>query len=529
MGEILDYLSTFALFPFGLRRFFQRRIDLEDARRIVHDRMEHREENFLRLVEKSIYGSPASPYRSLLRMAGCEMSDLRARVKQKGLENTLSELRAEGVYVTYEELKGRKPIVRNGLTLQVTARDFDNPHVRHDFGLGATSGSTGAATYVGIAFETLAAYAVNGLILSSAHGVGRAPRAIWIPGLPGPGVTAALWNAYAGRPIDRWFLPIGWRDSKYWFKYGLATWYMIVCSRALGVKVPWPQVLRLDQASVIAHWMADMLREHKSCVHFSGVSQALRVCVAAAEEKLDLQGAVFEVGGEPITPAKAQAIQGVGARLLNYYTLMEAAGFVGLGCARSDDPGDVHVTKDAFAVIPYPYAVENLGITVQSLNLTSLLDTSSKILLNVQIDDCGIVEERSCGCELESYGFTTHLRDIRSYSKLVGEGVTLMGNEMLRILEQTLPARFGGSALDYQLTEQEDAQGLTRLCLTISPKVRIADESEVISVMLNALRESSPMADGARTLWQQAQTIQIKRQEPVWTGYKLQPLRIQSK
>jgi len=149
-------------------------------------------------------------------------------------------------------------------------------------------------------------------------------------------------------------------------------------------------------------------------------------------------------------------------------------------------------------------------------------------MLNVQIDDYGIVEERACGCEFESYGYTTHVREIRSYSKLVGEGVTLIGNEMLRILEDVLPGRFGGSPLDYQLTEQEDEQGFTRLYLLIHPRVEIADEQAVIEVVLQGLRESSPMADVARVIWQQAQTIQIKRQEPVWTaGGKLMPLHLQ--
>ena len=46
----------------------------------------------------------------------------------------------------------------------------------------------------------------------------------------------------------------------------------------------------------------------------------------------------------------------------------------------------------------------------------------------------------------EGYGFTTHLREVRSYSKLTGEGVTLIGDEMIHLLEHVLPARFGGSA-----------------------------------------------------------------------------------
>ena len=35
-----------------------------------------------------------------------------------------------------------------------------------------------------------------------------------------------------------------------------------------------------------------------------------------------------------------------------------------------------------------------------------------------------------CGCPFESLGFTTHVHGIRSYSKLVGEGITLIGNDV---------------------------------------------------------------------------------------------------
>jgi hypothetical protein len=99
---------------------------------------------------------------------------------------------------------------------------------------------------------------------------------------------------------------------------------------------------------------------------------------------------------------------------------------------------------------------------------------------------------------------------------------------MLRILEQVLPARFGGNSLDYQMMEEEDERGFTSLYLLIHPRVKIEDEHAVIEVVLNGLRQSSPMADAARTVWQNAQSIRIKRQEPVWTaGGKLLPLHIQ--
>jgi hypothetical protein len=165
---------------------------------------------------------------------------------------------------------------------------------------------------------------------------------------------------------------------------------------------------------------------------------------------------------------------------------------------------------------------------VPAFNITTLLDTASKILLNVQIDDYGIVEQRACGCELESNGFTTHVREIRSYSKLVGEGITLLGGEMIQILEHALPARFGGSPLDYQLLEEEDDRGFTRLNLVIAPRVDIRDEQEVLTFMYQALGQASPPGDMVRSVWQAARALHIKRQEPAVTATgKVLPLHIQ--
>jgi hypothetical protein len=148
-------------------------------------------------------------------------------------------------------------------------------------------------------------------------------------------------------------------------------------------------------------------------------------------------------------------------------------------------------------------------------------------MLNVESDDYGVIETRSCGCPLETYGFAEHLRHVKSFRKLTGEGVTLVGGEMVHVLEEVLPARFGGSPLDYQLLEEEDEQGFTRLSLVISPKIEIEDEAEVVQTVLEALGRGSDAADQARALWSQAGSLQVKRTEPVWTSRgKLMPLRL---
>ena len=96
---------------------------------------------------------------------------------------------------------------------------------------------------------------------------------------------------------------------------------------------------------------------------------------------------------------------------------------------------------------------------------------------------------------------------------------------MIEILERVLPARFGGSPLDYQLMEEEDDRGFTRLTLIVSPRVEIPSETAVVDAVMDELHKSSLMADSARGIWAQAGTMRVKRMEPVWTGRgKLMPL-----
>jgi hypothetical protein len=212
-----------------------------------------------------------------------------------------------------------------------------------------------------------------------------------------------------------------------------------------------------------------------------------------------------------------------GARWTPKYFFNEV-GAVGLGCAQPQDENDMHFIKDSLALIQYPRRVPGSELMVDAFNFTTLLPSAPKLLLNVESDDYGIIETRSCGCPLETYGYTEHLREVRSFRKLTGEGVTLVGSDMMYVLEEVLPSRFGGGPLDYQLLEEEDQKGMTRLSLLISPKVQIRDESEVIATVLDALKRKS-RAHRAIELLKQAGTMRIKRQEPISTGHgKFMPL-----
>jgi hypothetical protein len=272
--------------------------------------------------------------------------------------------------------------------------------------------------------------------------------------------------------------------------------------------------------------MAETIRTDGACYLGAFASMALRVAVAALEEGIDLTGGVFSGGGEPPTPAKVATMRRTGARVIPGYHFSEV-GAVGLHCGNPIDCNDQHFMRDHLALIQHPRTVPGTSIEVNAFTFTTLLPSASKILLNVESDDYGVVETRACGCLLEKYGFPEHIREIRSFRKLTGEGMTLIGSDMERVLHEDLPRRFGGTPLDYQLMEEEDAQGFTRLSIVVSPKVELLDENDVVETVLKGLGSGSEGADGARATWSQAKTLRVRRMEPIWTARgKLMPLHL---
>jgi hypothetical protein len=524
--SLLADLKMYGRFAGGLRGFLRQSISLEGARALVRQRLAEREANFLRLVEKGIFGYPRSPYRPLLKLAGVEFGDIRSLLSELGLDDTLRALHAAGVYITYEEFKGRKPIVRHGQLIQAQPEDFDNPFVSRHY-QAESGGSTGAGTRVTHDLEHQAALAPHHLLFRQANGLLGLPSIVWRGILPdASGLNNVLRGVYIGQPPEKWFSPIGHRDVRPSLKYRLATYYTVLAGRLLGAPIPWPEVVPIDQAVVVARWVAQTLKARGGCLVLTTVSRALRACLAAREAGLDLSGAAFIIAGEPVTEAKAREISRSGAHYFSTYGFTEA-GRIGMGCAHPADQTDVHLLSDCFALFAHSRPAPYSDVEVPAFNVTSLLPTAPKLLLNVESDDYGAVETRQCGCPLGSLGLTTHLRGMRSFRKLTGEGVTLVGSEMIHILENVLPARFGGSPLDYQLMEEEDEQGFTRLSLLIDPGLSIAAEEDVLKVVMEALAHGSAGADSARAIWQQAGTLRVRRAAPVWTARgKLMPLHI---
>lgn len=524
MVPLIGTMRMFRRFAGGLGPFLAETVDLPASRRIIRDRLARREARFLHLAERGIFGHPRSPYLPLLAHAGCTLEDLSQLVRRRGLDEALLTLRRQGVYVSCEEFKGREPIRRGSLSVPVAGHDFDNPFTVGCYA-ARTGGTTGAGARISTDLDFLAEQAPYERVSLAALGLDRTPVALWYGILPeGTGINNILRMAKVGNPVSRWFLPRG-SGGPSPLVYGLANRAIGLMARRHGLVIPRPEPVGLEESPRIARWMHEAIRREGSCLLRTTASRSLRVSRAAREGGLDLTGGAFMGGSEPVTPGKRREIEACGARFLCSYAFVEA-GRVGSGCLEADRPDQVHLHADLVALVTHPRPVPGWDLEVDSFHFTTLSPAASKIMLNVEMDDHGTVEHRECGCPFGELGLRTHLSDIRSFRKLTGEGVCLVGSDAVRILDQDLPARFGGSPLDYQLVEEEDEGGLTRLSLLIHPRLGPLDETEAARAVTAGLRRRGYGSHLAASLWDEAGTIRVTRCEPSLTARgKHLPLR----
>jgi len=420
---------------------------------------------------------------------------LQALVARVGLEGALGSLADAGVCVSFDEFKGR-----DTRRFAFAESDFDNPSVTPHIEI-RRGGTRGPATSVKIGLPFIADQAVDVAVALEAQGLSDYAHALW---LLSSGVTVSLRLAKTGRWPAAWFYPLPSLTTK--LKVG-SRWLA-----SIG-RLPVPRYLDLREPERLARWLPE---QNRNICLTCYASSAVRICRAAVEQKLSLERVNFWTFGEPMTEAKLAVIHQAGARATVPYGLTEA-GLVAFACAQPSAPDDMHLFRDAFAMIQRPRAVGETGATVPAFLLTGLLETAPKILLNVEPGDHGTLTTRRCGCPLDQLGLTEHISYVRSYEKLSSEGMTFVKTDLLRVLEQVLPQRFGGAPADYQLLEQEDVTGILRLHLLVNPVVGPVDEAAVRHAFLEALAEPGGYAPLGADFWRRAETLQVKCQPPVAT------------
>ena len=515
---------AFARFLGGLPSFLRERMSTDQAEAITRTLLADRGANFLATLDHGVFGNPRSAYRPMFAHARISRDDVAAWVGHEGLEATLHRLHGAEIRASFDEFKGRTPIVRGGRELPLHPLGFDAPTVRGYY-VTSSGGTTGPARRVRLDLQHLRNSVARQLLLHRTEGGPTVPRIVWLDLPPAPGLNWVLRGAAAGEVPATWYTSV-WGGEGTSRRLQWSAQAPVLTARLCGRPIAAPQYLPMDRADVVARRTRQLLDQHGHCIVSAGVSRLVRVALAARQAGLTLDGALFSGGGEPPTPAKVAEIEACGARFTSAYHLSEA-GWVGRHCTASSDPNDQHVMGDHLAVIQVPHAVPGFDRTVQALCYTTLLPTAPKLLLNFESDDYGILETRECTCPWGALGFTEHVREIRSYRKLTGEGLTLVGSDMEHIIESVLPQAHGGSSLDYQLMEEEAAHGFTRFALLVSPAIPLPDAAALRRTFLDAIAAMGAEAGHAHAILSQPDVLVVRHAPPQWTARgKLLPLHL---
>src|SRR5262245_32325585 len=200
---LLDDLAHGARLLWRMPRWLRRPLTLPEARAELAERLRRREATFLANVRRGIFDRPKRPYARLFALAGCEYGDVERLVRTDGVEASLAMLLRQGVYLTVDELKGRRPVRRGSASFELTPQELRNPLVGRDLVL-YTGGSRGPRTPVPVVLDFLRDRAVDQLVEVDARGGAHWRHGLWtVPG--GMPLALILWYTAADLPIDRWF------------------------------------------------------------------------------------------------------------------------------------------------------------------------------------------------------------------------------------------------------------------------------------------------------------------------------------
>lgn len=499
----------------SLPGFLRSPLTPELCRAVLATRLANREAAFLRQIDRWVFPRPDHPYARLLAQAGCGRPELLNLLETHGLEGALVALVRSGVFLTCDEFKGRVPVRRGSLVFTIGSTALTRPDaVVH--GISRSSGSRGPATAVPIDLSFIRDHAVNTHLGLGAHDGGDWTHAHWgVPG--GTSVTNTLEFAKAGTPPARWFTPVATDERGLHARYWLGARAMRVAGRIGGVRLASPSLATLDDPTPVVRWIRDVL-EAGGIPHVWGfASSAVLVCEAARAAGVDIGGARFTMGGEPTTAARRRSVEDAGAVPLPRFGATETD-IIAFACRSPEAPDDQHFFHDRHALVDAREA-DAPGVAPGTILLTSLLDSAPVLLLNVSLGDQAVVTRRECGCPMERLGWPVHILNIRSFEKLTAGGMTFLDVDVIRVLEEILPARFGGAPTDYQLVERLDGDaGRPVLGLRIHPRIGFLDTGEVADAFFDGIGGGDSGERLMELQWRKGRILRVEREPPERTG-----------
>ena len=481
-----------------------------DPEAVLREQMASREDRFLDTLQRVVLASPEHPYAQMFQEARCAFADVQDLVQRGGLECALETLRKAGVWLSHDEFKGKQPIVRNGRHIPATTASFDNPLADADWETHS-SGSRSAGTRVRISMKFRAHLACYQQLSHANFDVRNRRWITMAPILPTPwGLTRPIYAHKLGTAPQQWYSAGGTlRESGH---YQAVTRILIAEARLLGVPMPSLSLLPPNDFSPVAQDIARAREGGISSFVTGVVSSCVRVAAAALEKGLNISGSQFYTSSEALTDAKAEVFRRAGAEAFATYWVSEL-GIVGLGCPENGGSNSVHHFHDSTAIVEHRRPAPGTDTEVNSLLFTSLLPQAPFFVINLEIGDHGVMEPTQCNCAFSKLGYTTLVSDISSYSKLTGYGMTLVGTDILRILETALPRRFGGSPGDYQLVEH-DAGSDTRIILRVDPRIGKISEPDIREYFLAEVRKLYGGSLSAR-VWRHAESVEVLAAPPI--------------
>ena len=464
--------------------FLARHVDAPRARVDLARRRADREPAFVELVRRTVYARPASVYARLLRHAGCQAGDFAELVRARGVEGALRALLAAGVYLTSAECRGGRPVRRGGLVIDVDPRELRNPLAGWDLPM-RTGGSRSEGVPVGWDLAFVGDRAVNLCLTEAARGPVRRRHAIWTA--PGSGAIVHLLDICArGGTPSRWFSPVDPSTGHLATRYRASVLVVRGGARLAGRRLPAPEHVPASAPDPIVDWLERTRGEGAVPQLHARPSAVLRVCEAASMRGVDLRGAEVIVDGEPVTAGRAGAMRRAGLRVLPRYATVEV-GLVGEACLAPRDSDDMHLMHDLVAVIRPDDSPPGGPLPPDALLVSSLRPSAPLILLNASMGDAGALDARACGCPVAAEGWSTRIRDIFRLDDPAGRRVPLPYQNVARVLDETLPARFGGGPGDYQVVEQEQPGGRWDVRLLVHPGVGPLDPHALVAAFVSGL------------------------------------------
>lgn len=498
--DLVGYLR----FVRGLPAFLQRTISPEEARSRIQAAVRNRQARFLRMLELSVYGNDRSPYLRLMRHAGCELEDVRRSVRSDGLEGALGSLRRAGVYIGWDEFKGRDDCRRGSFRSRFEEHDFDNPVVRGHYEV-SSGGSSGRPTRMRIDLDNLEESCVNWAVWFAANGWLGRPLIFWTPTHTGM-ANRYLRCAKFGMRYTSWYATTTMTASRDRLRAALVH----EAARFAGgfeASLPGP----IDDPARIGEPLLALSASGKAPVVNTAPSSAALLSEWALSRGASLEGVDFILGAEPVTAERRRAIEASGAKAFATYGTSEG-GWIAAAFPGSAGVDEVQLFMDAYAVAPLSDQAET-----NPLLFTSLRQANPKVLLNADIGDAG----RITGHQSETaaaLGYRFSLSEIRSYRKITAWGVTLAVADLYPILERALPERLGGGPTDYQLVEELEAGRSARLVLRIRPGATSAPDGEIRRAFLDEISRKASYYQFMLRVLEQADSLQLARQSPLATA-----------